>query len=79
MDISAIALQGLQLADTQLDSAATRIASAGAQSPDGADLDVVDLSAAMIALTSAKNAASVNIASLKTADEVQKSAIDLLA
>jgi hypothetical protein len=40
----------LQIADTQLDSAASRIAASGAQSPDGANLDVVDLSAAMIAL-----------------------------
>jgi hypothetical protein len=79
MDLSAIALKGLQIADTQLDSAASRIAAAGTQSPDGANLDVVDLSAAMIALMSAKNLASANLATLKTADEVQQSVIDLMA
>jgi hypothetical protein len=79
MDLSAIALQGLQIADTQLDSAASRIAASGALSPDGANLDVVDLSAAMIALLSAKNLASANLATLKTANEVTQNVIDLMA
>jgi hypothetical protein len=79
MDLSAIALQGLQIADSQLDSAASRIAASGAQSPEGANLDVVDLSAAMIALMSAKNLASANLATLKTANEVEQSVIDLMA
>ena len=45
MDLSAIALQGLQQADAQLNAAASKIASFGASSPDGAGLDPVDLSA----------------------------------
>jgi hypothetical protein len=79
MDLSAIALQGLQQADAQLNSAATRIASAGTHSPDGANLDVVDLSGAVIAMMSAKTLASANLATLKTATEVDQSVIDLMA
>jgi flagellar hook protein FlgE len=79
MNPVAIALQGLQQADTQLDTAAARIAGAGASSPDGANLDVVGLSAEMVALMSAKNLFSCNLATLKTADQMQKSLINLTA
>lgn len=79
MDPSAIALQGLQQAEAQLEAAATAIAKAGAASPDGANLDVVDLSAEMVALMSARNAFDVNLATLKTADQMQKSLVDVKA
>ena len=79
MDVSAIALQGLQQADVQLENAAARIASFGAASAEGTGLDVVDLSAEMVALISAKNQSSANLASLKTADEIQKNIVDLMA
>ena len=57
----------------------TKIATADASSPDGANLDVVDLSAEMVALMSAQSAFEVNLATLKTADEMQKSLLDLKA
>jgi hypothetical protein len=79
MDISAIALQGLQQADSQLESAAAKIASFGASSSDGGGVDVVDLSAAVIALLTAKNQALVNIGTLKTAAEIQKTLLDVRA
>ncbi|MBZ5546334.1 MAG: hypothetical protein LAO22_00025 [Acidobacteriia bacterium] len=79
MDISAIALQGLQQADAQLEKAATRIAAYGATSPDGANLDTVDLSAEVVALMSAKTEFSANLKTLKTANEIQKNLIDLTA
>jgi len=79
MDLSAIALQGLDQAEVQLEAAATRLASTGAPSPDGANLDTVDISAEMVALLSAKNLFSVNLATLKVANEVQKNAIDVMA
>lgn len=79
MDISAVALQGLDQASAQLDSAATQIASMGAGSPDGANLDVVSLSEEMVALMSAKTLFSANLSTLKTADQVQQSTIDLMA
>lgn len=79
MDLSGIALQGLQQADAQLDQAATGIASNGTASADGANLDTVDLSAEMVALMSAKNQTAINLKTLKTGDELQKTAIDLMA
>jgi len=79
MDFSAIALQGLEQGQLQLENAATRLAGAGAESPDGASLDTVDLSAEVVALMSAKTQFSANLSTLKTADQIQKNAIDLMA
>ena len=79
MDLSAIALQGLDQAQVQLQNAATRLAGAGADSPDGAGLDTVDLSTEIVALMSAKNQFSANLSTLKTANQIQKNAIDVMA
>jgi flagellar hook protein FlgE len=79
MDPSAIALQGLQQADVQLEAAASAIASGGATSTNGSNLDVVDLSAEMVALMSAQTSISANLATLKTVDQIQKNVIDLTA
>ena len=79
MDVSAIALQGLDQANAQIEQAATRVASAGALSPDGATIDTVNLATEIVALTSAQDLASVNLATLKVADQIQKTAVDLLA
>jgi flagellar hook protein FlgE len=79
MDPSAIALQGLQQAEVQLETAASAIASGGATSANGSNLDVVDLSAEMVALMSAQTSFSANLATLKTADQMQKTLIDLTA
>ena len=79
MDLSAIALQGLQTADAQLNAAATKIASCGASSPEGAGLDMVDLSAEVVALISARNQTAANLATLHTASEIQKNLIELMA
>ncbi len=66
-------------AEAQLEQTATRIASAGTSSADGAGVDTVDLSAEMIALTVAKQQASLNLQTLKTADEIGRSVIDIMA
>lgn len=79
MDISAIALQGLHEAETKLEKAATRIASFGADSLDGANVDTVDLSEEMVALLSARNEFKVNVKTLETAGEVETSLIDVMA
>ncbi len=79
MDISAIALQGLEQANVPLNDAAVNLASAAALSPDGSNVDTVDISAEIVALLSAKNQFSVAAATLKTANEVQKNAVDLIA
>jgi len=79
MDLSAIALQGLQQSEAQLDRAAVNLASFGGSSVNGAGVDTVDLSAEAVALTSAQTRAEFSIKTLKTADEIQKTAIDLIA
>jgi flagellar hook protein FlgE len=70
---------GLDQASAQLDAAEAGIASAGAASPDGTNLDIVSLSEEMVALMSAKTMYLANLNTLKTADQIQKSTIDLIA
>ena len=79
MDISAIAIQGLNQADAQLQQAATAIAGAGSQSPDGSNLDTVNLATEMVALLSARTMFAANLKTLSVASEIQKSTIDLKA
>jgi hypothetical protein len=79
MDISAIALQGLAQANAQLNSATLALTNAGANSPDGANLDVVSLSSQIVAQTSAEIQVELSLASLKTADQIQQTAVNLLA
>jgi len=77
MDISSIALQGLDQANAQREAAAAKIADTGATSPDGIPLDTVDLSAEMVALMSAQNLFEANLATIKTAAQMQKALIDI--
>ncbi|MGP0019227.1 MAG: flagellar basal body rod C-terminal domain-containing protein [Candidatus Sulfotelmatobacter sp.] len=77
MDISAIALQGMNQASAQLNATAAEIA--GASSANGSSPDVVNLSEEMVALMSAQNLFSENVVTLKTADQIQKSLVDLTA
>ena len=79
MDISAIALQGFEQAGAQLNSAALALANAGTTSQNGANLDLVSLSTQIVALSSAKIEAEISIATLKTADQIQQTALNLLA
>jgi len=79
MDLSAIALQGVEQGQVQLQNAALKLAGAGANSPDGAGVDVVDLSAEMVALMSAQTQFSANLSTLKTADQLQQTSLDLMA
>jgi len=76
MDVSSIALEGLQQANAQLEAAATAIATAGSDSNSG-NVDVVDLSAEMVALMSAKTQLDLNLTTLKTADQMQQSLVDV--
>ena len=79
MDPSSIALQGLQQADAQLETAAAAIAQAGSTSANGSNPDVVDFSAEMVALISAQTSFSANLATLKTADQMQQNLLDVTA
>jgi flagellar hook protein FlgE len=66
-------LGGLNQAQTSIDNTARRIAGAAGQS------DVVDLSTDAVALIQAKNDFGANIKVLKVADEMEESAISILA
>ncbi len=77
MAASAIALQGLQQAESQLNTAASAIANAGASSANGGTLDVVDLSAEVVAMMSAQTSFSANLATLETADQMQQNLLDV--
>ena len=78
MDISSIALQGLDQASAQLDAAASVIAGSGAPQ-NGAALDTVTLSEALIALMASQNAFAANIDVLKSADQIQQHTLNILA
>jgi hypothetical protein len=79
MGISAIALQGLQQSQAQLESAATNIASLGASSQNSAPLDLVSVASDMVALTSAQNQFSLSLATFEAGDEIEKNTIDTFA
>jgi flagellar hook protein FlgE len=51
----------------------------GGSASAGVNIDNVDLSAEVVALMTAKNQFSAILGTLKTLDEVQKHAIDLMA
>jgi flagellar hook protein FlgE len=76
MDISAIALQGLQQADAQLNKAAAGIASANTLS-DQSSPDAVDLSSQLVALIQAQSQFDVSLKVLTTAEQVQKQTLDV--
>jgi flagellar basal body rod protein FlgC len=79
MAASAIALQGLQQAEVQLNTAASAIANAGANSGNGSTLDVVSLSEEMVAMMSAQTSFSANLATLETTDQMQQNLLDVTA
>jgi flagellar hook-associated protein FlgK len=79
MDISSIALQGLEQASAQVDAAAVQIASAGSASGNAAPVDTVSLSEEMVALMSAKTAFAANVSVLKTAEQTQQNVLNVMA
>lgn len=78
MDVPSIALQGLDQANAQLDASASAIAGATTTDSNGG-IDVVSLSDDMVALISAQNQFAANLATMKSANGIQKSLIDLTA
>jgi hypothetical protein len=71
MDVSGIALHGLQQAQVQFDRAAQRVA---AQPAD----DAVSLSEEAVALLTSKSQFAANLNVMKMADRMDKIAINLL-
>jgi len=78
MDISGIALQGLEQAYGQLNQAASNIANASTTASNGS-VNVANLGQDMVSLMSAQNLFEANIDSLKTADQIQKNLLDVTA
>ena len=68
MEIQSIGLAGLEKAQEKLAAVAKRLSGAGVSGGGGED--VVDLSATTVALLEAKNAASVNLKLVGTANEM---------
>ncbi|MGA2434400.1 MAG: flagellar basal body rod C-terminal domain-containing protein [Bryobacteraceae bacterium] len=73
MNIQSVALQGLNQAGKQVESAAGRIAQAGDPKQP------VDLASAMVDLTGGHNNYTADLKVLQTADQMQKKIIDILA
>ncbi len=78
MELSAIALQGMERAQAQLERSAERLSRAGRPPSDGVPADTVDLSAEMVGLLSARNAFAAMTRVLKTTDDMERHVIDLL-
>ena len=78
VDISSTALQGLEAAQLQVERSGQRLAGVEASTPDGADVDTVDLSAEAVALLSASKQFAANVNVLKVADNMQKNLVNLL-
>ena len=76
MDISSIALQGLEQAQARFDTSARQLASVGSRS--GTTTDIADLSAESVSLLTSKNAYEASLNVLKIADNMQKSLVDLI-
>jgi hypothetical protein len=79
MELSGIALRGLDRAQSRFERAAERLTATGADSPDGAPADTVDLSAATVGLLAARAEFAAQIQLLKVADEMERRAFDVLA
>ena len=74
MNITATALQGLERAATGFDAAAHKI-----EFVDSTEADTVDLSAAAVGMLAAKHMYEANLNLMKTAQEMDKHILDVLA
>ena len=77
MSISSSALAGITQALKQFDQAAEGIRRA--TQPQAGSVDQLDLSAEVVALLAARTAVQASFEVVKTADEINQHAIDLLA
>ena len=74
-----VALEGLNRAETVLEGAAARLARLPLALETAAPEDVVNLSAEMVALIEARNLFQINARVIRTADEMSRSLLDVLA
>ena len=78
MELSTIALRGLDAALAGFDQAASRIVRATAPS-DPASADAVNWSAAVVGLLTARQDFAANLKVLKVAGEMERHTLDILA
>lgn len=74
MDVMSVALGGMQNAQSTLQKTAERVATVSPESSDS-----VDLSSEMVAMLAARNQFQTNAAVIRTADDMQKKLLNLLA
>jgi len=74
-----VALEGLNQAETVLEGAAGKLARLPLVLEAAAPEDVVNLSAEMVALIEARNLFQINARVIRTADELSRSLLDVLA
>lgn len=79
MELARIALSGLDGAVAKLDRSARHVAAASAVGPEGSSVDTVDLAVAMVGLMEARQEFTANVQVIRTADEMTKRTLDILA
>jgi hypothetical protein len=77
MDISTIALAGVQRAEFQVEKAARQIAAAGTPDSEREPIDAINLSHEMVLLLSAREQLQVNAKSVHVAQDLQRRFIDM--
>ena len=80
--IALSSLQGMQKAETQLQTAAGNIAQLSTAPPNAQDPqapDSLDLSSQMVALLSARDNFMANVGAAKTGDEMQRTLLNIVA
>ena len=76
--IAASSLEGMHRAEEQLNAAAGRIARMPANAGPGQSGDVVDLSAEMVALMTARDNFMANVGAAKTGDQLQRALLNVV-
>jgi flagellar hook protein FlgE len=78
MNLMNIALGGMRIAQSSLDSTAQRIAGAATRPPDQPP-DSVDLSTEMVAMLAARNQFKASAQVFQAGDKMQKKLLDIMA
>ncbi|MFN7922999.1 MAG: hypothetical protein U0Q16_23045 [Bryobacteraceae bacterium] len=79
MEVTAIALEGLGRAQAQIEASAKRVARPVSSESGGIPTDVVDLTKEATDIILAASSYKANLATIRTADELEKHVLDILA
>jgi hypothetical protein len=78
VEISAIAMQGLDHAQTSFENSAARVANTATAAANAQSADVISLSREAVTMLAARNEHSASLQVLKTAAEMEREALNLL-